>query len=386
MPSFADLDSITLDDLRRSGSMSWSNPGLIGAFVAEMAFGVPAQVKERLSSQVLRQPLGYSTIEDLRELQYATAGFLHQNFDWEVHPDAIQATADVIAIYVFVLEHIVDPDRPVVIPTPAYMPFREVLEALDRSYIEVPMKLDDGRYTNDTEGIRAAFEAGAQLLVLCNPHNPTGRSFAASELRAVSDLVADYDGLVFADEIWSPLTRRGTHTPFASLSAQAAAQSITAISATKAFNMAGAKCAQVILTNENHAEIWRKKGWIPLKAVSTLGAAASSTAYSAGAVWLDEIRRYLERNRDELVNFVAHQMPGVRIHTPDTTYIAWLDCSELGVSDPRSFFLERAGVEMTEGSRCGAGFENHLRFTFPMPNPIMHLALTRMRSAALSIP
>lgn len=385
MPSFAELDSITLADLLRGGSMSWSNSDLIGAFVAEMAFEVPAQVKGRLSSQVLEKPLGYSTIEDLRELRCTTAGFLDQHFGWRVPPDSIQATADVIAIYVFVLEHLVDPARPVVIPTPAYMPFREVLDALNRPYLEVPMKFVDGQYSNDLEGIRAAFEAGAQLLVLCNPHNPTGRSFTPQELRAVSDLVAGYDGLVFADEIWSPLTPRGTHTPFASLSPQAAAQSITAISATKAFNMAGVKCAQAILTNEHHAEVWRAKGWISMKAVSTLGAVASSTAYSEGIDWLEDIRQYLDRNRDELVDFVDSEIPGISTHRPDTTYIAWLNCSELGVSDPRAFFRDHAGVEMTEGSRCGAGYERYLRFAFAMPNPIMHLALDRMRSAACSI-
>ena len=204
MPTLAELDAITQADLIAGGATRWFRGGdVIGAFVAEMDYGIAEPITARLHREVDRGAFGYPPARLVTELQQATAGFLRRRTGWEVASENIHEMPDVIAILEAVLEHFLAPDAKVIVPTPAYMPFLEMPALHGREVIEVPMlREEDGRYRYDLEAIEAAFEAGGGLLAHTNPHNPTGSVMTRSELEALAEVVDRQGGRVFSDEIW----------------------------------------------------------------------------------------------------------------------------------------------------------------------------------------
>src|SRR5690606_163934 len=238
--------------------------------------------------------------------------------------------------------------------TPAYMPFLSVPPRLGRRVIEVPSILSDGRWTMDLDAVAAAFADGAEMLVLCNPHNPLGTVATRDELLAISEIVADAGGRVFSDEIHAPLVYApAQHIPYASISAVAADHTITAASASKAWNLAGLKCAQIIISNEADAALWERAGSWAGHGTSTIGAVANVAAYPQGEGWLAEVVEYLDGNRRLLTALVAEHLPDVRGTMPEGTYIALLDFRNTGLTgDLGAWFREHAGVAMTDGAAC----------------------------------
>src|SRR3954453_18966732 len=200
------FDVLTEDALRKGRSLKWSRYGTaIGAFVAEMDFGTAPAVTQSLLDGVERGQLGYATPEAAQEMARSCAGWLARRYGWEVPPSWITPLAAVGAGLQAAIERFTPPGTPVILPTPAYMPFLAVPGALGRELIEVPMIVHDGRMTYDLDGIDRAFEVGARLVVHVNPHNPLGRVFTAEEQLALADVVENAGARVFADEIHAAL-------------------------------------------------------------------------------------------------------------------------------------------------------------------------------------
>jgi cysteine-S-conjugate beta-lyase len=216
-----------------------------------------------------------------------------------------------------------------------------------------------------------------------NPHNPLGRVFTAEEQLALADVVEDAGARVFSDEIHAPLGHPGAvHRPYASLSPATARHTLTATSASKAWNLPGLKAAQLILTNAEDAAHWERVGALYTHGASTPGVLANTTAYDAGETWLDGVLAYLEGNRLLLGELLADRLPGVRWTPPEGTYLAWLDCRELGLpTSAGEFFLERAGVAMVDGPECGAPGAGHVRLNFATSRPLLTAIVDRMADA-----
>jgi len=210
-----------------------------------------------------------------------------------------------------------------------------------------------------------------------------GRVFDRAELQAVSDLVESHGVRVFADEIHCPLVFTGaTHIPYATVSPAASAHSITAVSASKAWNLAGLKCAQVVLTNDADRATWAGLGIAVEIGTSNLGMCANAAAYRSGGGWLGDVLGYLDGNRSRLSDLVAERLPGVVYRPPEGTYLAWLDCTALDLGDrPGKFFAETAGVVFTEGVDCGEAGRGCLRLNLATPQPILDEIVNRMASA-----
>lgn len=381
MPSIEQLDAITQDDLIAAGATRWARGGdVIGAFVAEMDFGVPAAVTERLHAEVDRGAFGYLPAPLAAELQHATAAYLQRQTGWTVEPSHIHEMPDVISIFQAVIGSFLRPDSKIIVPTPSYMPFLEVPPLMGREVIEVAMLRDDsGRYRYDLAALEAAFDAGGELLVLCNPHNPTGRVFTREEMEPLIDLVDRRGGRVFSDEIWMPLVLEGQHLPYASLSETAAGHTITAVSASKAFNLPGLKCAQLITSNDADRAHFLSVGHFARHGAANLGLAATSAAYTEAGAWLEDIVTYLRRNRDTLTELVRTLLPRAQLSSMEGTYIAWLDLRAYGIAGSlHDHLLEHARVECTDGTDCGAAGTGHVRLIYAMPQPLLIEAITRI--------
>jgi cystathionine beta-lyase len=283
------------------------------------------------------------------------------------------------------------PGSPVILPTPAYMPFVTMPGLIGREVIQVPMvAAPGGRLTLDLDGIDAAFRAGGHLLVLVNPCNPVGRVYGGEELAAVAALVDRHGGRVFADEIHAPLVYPGAlppgsrgHVPYASISPAAASHSVTAVSASKAWNLPGLKCAQLIVTAAADAAVW-ERAWPRYEHdASTPGARASTAAYSGGGDWLSDVLGYLDGNRQALADLLAEHLPRVQYTKPEGTYLAWLDCRGLGLApSPAELFLNRGGVQVTDVAACGDAGRGFARLNFATPRPVLAEMIRRMGRAA----
>lgn len=358
-------------------------PKSIGSFVAEMDFGCAPAIIEALHAGVDAARFGYLPPVLVAQMQQACADWLRGAYEWVVPTADIRPVGDVISALETTIKHYSRPGSAVVVPTPAYKHFLDVPLRTGRTVIEVPMVLANDRWEFDLDGLNQAFADGAGLLILCSPYNPLGRVFTADELRALSEVVDRHDVRVFADEIHCPLVLPGSvHTPYASVSAKAAEHSVTALSASKAWNLAGLKCAQLILTNDADRATWAELGLEPEIGASNLGLVANAAAFRAGTGWLDEVVTYLDRNRARLGELVAQQLPGVIYRPPEGTYLAWLDFTALNLGDrPGDFFHERAGVVGTEGVECGRAGRGCLRLNLATPEPILVEIVERMALA-----
>lgn len=381
------FDLIDMAHLVSAGSLKWSHyPASIGAWVAEMDFGTAPEVTRALQQAVQRGSFGYLPAGLSTEMSQACADWHRNHYGWDVGPDRVHPIADVIKGLGITIEHYSRPGSPVIVPTPAYMPFLVVPPELGRDVIEVPVLPTHDGFEMDLDGLHAAFRAGGHLLVLCNPYNPLGKVFSADELRAISAVVARHGGRVFSDEIHSPLIYPGArHVPYASLSATAAAHTVTATSASKAWNLPGLKCAQLLLSNDDDAASFEQIRFSATHGASTLGVIANKAAYTDGGPWLQGVLGYLDRNRRLLADLVEEHLPGVRYHLPQGTYIGWLDCRELDLDGPpAAYFLEHAGVALTDGAACGAAGQGSVRLVFATPAPVLTEAVRRMGAALQS--
>ncbi len=382
----ARFDAITAGQLRDRGLEKWGThpDDTLGAFVAEMDFGIAPPIRARLLDAVENARTGYISRPLLRELNAATAAFLQRRHGWQVEASHVHAMPDVMKALETMLRFHLPAGAPVIVPTPCYMPFIHFLAELGHAPVQVPVRHDGTRYALDYAGIDAAFDAGAGALLLCNPHNPIGRVYSREELLRLSEIVEKHDARVFSDEIHAPLIYAGnTHVPYAAVSPAAAAHAITAVSASKAWNLPGLKCAQIVFSNDDDLRIFKRiEHHLTQSSTSTLGIFATLAAYDQGEPWLADVVDYLQGNRDFLAAFLRERLPQIRFDAPQGTYLAWLDCAALNLPQPLGAWLrEHARVALTDGAFCGDGFGHCVRLNFATPRPILAQLLERIAAA-----
>ncbi|WP_375388674.1 MalY/PatB family protein [uncultured Amnibacterium sp.] len=371
-------------ELRARGSAKWTAfPDAIGAFVAEMDFGMAPVIRDALIAEIDAARTGYLPAAQSAALAAATAAWAADRYDWVVPEARIKPVADVLTGLDLVLHRYADAAKPVIVPTPAYMPFLQIPQRNGREIVEVPSPSSDGRYELDLDGIAAAFAAGADTLVLCNPWNPAGRVLTRDELVALSEVVDRFGGRVFADEIHAPVVlgeRR--HIPYASVNGTAASHTVTAISASKAFNLPGLKCAQLVFSNDADAERYEQVAGAVAHGASGFGVAANTAAYRDGGPWLDEVLVYLEDSAALVARRLAERLPQVGFRAPEGTYIGWLDVRALDLGDrPADVIRQRAGVALTDGAACGEAGRGFARLVIATPQPVLEDVVDRLARA-----
>jgi cystathionine beta-lyase len=379
------IDRTTAATLRARGSFKWTAPGPdgFGAAVAEMDFGAAPAILEALAALSADANFGYLSPVLADQLAEACADFVRRRYGWAVDPADVHHVPDVIKALELAITHYSRPGSPVILPTPAYMPFLSVPGYLGREIIQVRMRDEDGFFTLDLDAIEDAFRAGGHLLIFCNPYNPLGRVFTAAEIARLTDVVDRHGGRVFADEIHAPLVYPGQrHLPYAATSPAAAAHTLTATSASKAWNLPGLKCAQVILSSDPDREVWEEMGFFASHGASNPGVVANIAAYRHGEAWLDEVLAYLDDSRRLLAGLLRRHLPQVRYRPPDGTYLAWLDCTAMDLpGSPGALVTERARVTVIDGPAFGDGGPGAFRLNFATPQPILTEMVERAAAA-----
>jgi cystathionine beta-lyase len=376
---FEDLD---LDRLRRRRSEKWRlfPPDVLPAFIAEMDYDLAEPVAETLREAISLGDCGYAARPGIGP---AFTEFARARHDWTVDPDRVHLIPDVMAGVDALLNLATEPGDGVVINTPVYPPFFKHISFARRRVVEVPLVWRDGRWELDFAGLEAAFAAGARGYLLCNPHNPTGRVFSAQDLGRIADLAGRYGVFVMADEIHAPLTLPGArHTPFVSLGGAAAEHGVTLASASKAFNVAGLKGAVAVAGS---ATTERLLGRLPESCqygAGLLGVLASLAAWSSGGDWLDALIRQLDHARAEFGRLLGERLPAARYVPPEASFLAWIDCSRLGLGpDPAQVFLDRGRVALNPGLNFGAPGDAYARATIGTSSALLADIVDRMAAA-----
>ncbi len=382
-PAYPHLHRLTPSQLRRRRTAKWSHypPDVLALWVAEMDFPVAPPVREALERAVAAESFGYPAAPVVRELAEVVATWQQAVHGWTVDPDGVFVVGDVMHGVSLALEYLTGADDPVVIPVPAYPPFFAVVALTGRPQVRLPMAWDGARWTLDLPAVDAALAAGARTVLLCSPHNPLGRVFTSEELHGLADVVARHGARVVSDEIHAPLALDRPHRPYAGLSPETAASTVTVVSASKAWNLPGLKCAQVLTSSPDDAARWRT---IPLwrtVGVSTLGLEASLAAYRHGQPWLAELTATLAEHRTLVAEAVAG-MPGVRTAPNEGTYLQWLDFTDLDLPvEPATWLRQQARVALNDGPSFGAPAHRFARLNYATPRPILEDALERIDRA-----
>lgn len=379
------FDDVSLTDLRRRQSYKWRAfpSDVLPAFVAEMDFPLAPPVAEALMAAVREGDTGYAWPS--ADLTQALTDFMRARFRWEVDPSGVVLVPDVMVGVGELLRVASRPGEGVVINTPVYPPFFRHIAAAGCRVVEAPLAYGSRGYELDLGAVERSFAAGASVYLLCNPHNPTGRVFSRAELGRVAELAHRYRVLVIADEIHAPLVLPGAHhIPFLSLGEPATTHGIALLSASKAWNIPGLKCAQAVAASERIRALVGRLSEDLSPRVGNLGVIASAAAYRDGGGWLDDLIQVLDRNRGLMSELLAERLPGVRYLPPEGGYLAWLDCRALGLAEePVDAFLARGRVALGPGPRFGAQGVGHVRITMATTAAILREIVERMRTAAV---
>jgi cystathionine beta-lyase len=270
-----------------------------------------------------------------------------------------------------------------VILTPIYPPILRIPGnlGLDARLAELARRAD-GRHEIDPAAFERVITPRTRAFLLCNPHNPVGRVYTRAELGRLAEICLRRRLAIIADEVHCDLVYSGHHhVPIASLSPEIADRTITLMSPSKTFNLAGLKASVAVVTNRTLREQFLAARADMVQIGNVLGYTAMVAAYREGGPWHEALLRYLEANRDYLAEYVERSLPGVTLATPEGTYLAWLDCRATGISDPWTFFLQRAKVALNNGRLFGPPGAGFVRLNFGTLRALLTEGLERMRRA-----
>lgn len=370
--------------LRSRRTNKWHKfPGdVLPAWVADMDFGVAPPITEALDRLARNQEYGYAARDGA--LAAAFARRMQSRFNWTVDPADAHPIGDLVQASFSSVMAFSEPGDAVLLQLPSYPPFMAAINDTGRQLIANPMRDIGTRWELDLEAYDAAPDPRARVLIFCHPQNPTGRAFSRSELEAVASFAARHDLIVVSDEIHADIIYPGnTHIPFASLSPETAARTITITSATKSFNIPALRCA--VMHFGTPALKQRFFARIPSRLLGSPGVTgvdATIAAWDEGQPWLDEIMSHLQANRDWLVQALRSELPGVTLRLPEATYLAWLDCSALELpGSAGQFFLDSARVGLNFGETFGPQDGAFARLNFASPAPVLHEIVGRMADA-----
>ena len=357
---------------------------VLPAWVADMDLVPPEPARDAVAELARTGDFGYSRhhTEPLPELFCA---WQEQAHGWAPDPGRVVVFNDVLHAIALSIHLMTAPGDGIVLLTPIYPPFLKALDGGFRRLVDVPLDPDGWRL--DPERLAAAVDERTSAVLLCSPHNPTGRVFDRSEREAIARVVVEHDLLLISDEVWGDLVHPGaSHGPMADLDGdlgrELAARTITISAASKTFNLAGLRCA---VAHVGSRPLARRLEALPphsLGAVGSPGAAATGACWRGGHDWLASARTFLTERRDQLAKRLADDLPEVGYQVPDATYLGWLDVSahDLG-PEPQEWFLEHARVALSPGSDFGPRGRGFVRLNTATSPELLDRIVDRMADA-----
>lgn len=375
------VKALSLEQLRERTSEKWREypADVLPLFVAETDFPLAPAVTRALERAVRTGDTGY--VASRTPLAEAFADFALRRYGWHADPARMRSTADVSMGIVELLRRVTAPGDRVIVTPPVYPPFFDLVEEAGAVVERVPLRDTGHGWELDLDRIRTALENGARAVLLCNPHNPTGTVHTAASLAQLADLAAAHAAAVISDEIHAPLAQPDAgFIPFLAVSDAAREIGYAVVSASKAFNLAGLKCALMVTAADEPARLLRR---LPIEVewrTGQFGMLAAVAAFSEESdSWLDGLLKTLDENRRLVADLLTEQLPAARFRIPDAGYLAWIDLTALGWGDnPSKRILREARVALHFGPAFGAEGAGHVRLNFGTSPEIITEAIARI--------
>lgn len=374
-------------DRHHTQSIKWNFPeDMLPMWVADTDFQAPPQVIEALQKRVAHGIFGYH--HESPTLRETIVEWVARRHGWQIQPDWIVFSPDVMRGMNWAAQTIARAGDGILLQTPVYAPFFELVQNGDFVMQDAPLVEDDqGRWHLDVAALEEAVTPQSRAYLLCNPQNPTGRVFTRAELEALADFALRHDLYILSDEIHADLIySESRHIPIASLDPDIAQRTFTFIAPNKTFNIAGLKMGVGIVPNLELRERMAKSQRGLIARINLLGQVAMEAAYREGEDWLEALLAYLQANRDHLLARIEEGfLPGVRMARPDGTFLAWLDFRATPWADaPAQHIREKAKVILNEGSWFGERGTGFVRLNFGCPRVTLNEGLRRIREAMLA--
>lgn len=339
-------------------------------WVADMDFKTPGFIIDALKKRLNHEILGYS----FRPGSYygSIISWLKNRHNWQIEKEWICYSPGVVPSLNLCTLAFTRPGDSIIVQPPVYFPFFSAVENHGRNLVYNKLLEKDGKWTMDFGGLESLIDSGTKMIIISNPHNPVGRAWSEEELLRLASICLDRNILILSDEIHSDLILPGySHHPIARLSDSIAEITVTCISPSKTFNLAGLSTSSVIISNPVLRKYFNSKiEHLSLGNGNIFGNTASEAAYSHGSEWVDELMHYINENVEYVTDYLGQMVPEITPVRPEATYMIWLDCRKMGLKgkDLKDFFVQRTNVGMNEGSSFGPGGESFMR---------MNLATTR---------
>ncbi|WP_119306926.1 MalY/PatB family protein [Cohaesibacter haloalkalitolerans] len=371
---------------RGTNSYKWdssADPDSLPMWVADMDFRTAPAIIDALSRRVAHGVFGYTKVPDA--YYAALTGWFSSRHGFAIERDWVIYTSGVVPALSAILKALTRPGERVLIQTPVYNCFFSSIANMGCSPLENALITgEDGRYAIDFDDLEAkAAEPDVHVMLLCNPHNPVGRSWSIEELGRVGDICLKHGVTVVSDEIHCDLVFPGhTHQPFATVKPAFLAASVTCSSPSKAFNIAGLQIANIVVADEHlRNRIDKAINIHEVCDVNPFGVEALIAAYSEGQRWLDELRLYLYQNYLMVKEFLTAHLPALRLTPQEATYLAWIDCRALSLtSDAIEDRLAKSGhLLINSGTLYGAAGEGFIRLNMACPRATLINGLERLR-------
>ena len=359
---------------------------VIPLWIADMDFKSPQPVIDTLTARAQEGIWGYTS----RPASYfeAICNWQQRRHGWTIDRSLVSWSLGVVPALSMLVKLFTPEGSKVLIQTPVYGEFYDVSEAWNRTVVENKLVEKDGKWTVDWEDFDAKLPQ-VSMFLLCSPHNPLGIVWTREELTRMTDLCRKYGVLMVSDEIHSDLVFHGkTHIPTASLSEQVAGEVISCISGTKTFNLAGLQASTTVFPNMRMKELY-DKAWMnmDIHRNNAFSLTAMEAAFNEGEEWLDQLLEYIDGNFNFIRDYCAAHIPQIKPNLPDATYLVWLDCRELGMSNEelRRFMIEKAGLGLNEGWSFGRSLNGFMRLNAACSRKVLEQAMKQLEEAVKAL-
>ena len=360
------------------------SPDLLSLWVADMDFPTAPEITDAIIKRTEHGIFGYT---DPGPAYYAAFdSWVSKRYGWHAAAEEVTVTPGVVYALAAAVRAFTQPGETVLIQQPVYYPFSSVVTENGRNLAIAPLSYERGRYGIDFEEFeRTVKEQDAKLFILCNPHNPAGRAWTADELERIGRICQSNGAVVVSDEIHMDFSRPGhEHTSFATLPSELVQNSVVCTSASKTFNLAGLQVANIVIFDQQLRRAFRRAvGASGYSQGNTLGLVATQAAYEHGGPWLDALKGYLEGNWALLASTLGKRTPQLHLVEAESTYLAWIDCRELGLDAHRleRFIEDEAGLWLDCGHIFGVGGEGFIRINIATQRTYLERALDQLCDA-----
>ncbi len=356
---------------------------VIPMWVADMDIKTPGFIMDAIKKRADHPVFGYTFKPE--SYYQSIINWLKKRHGWEIKRPWLVDNNGVVPSLDLLVHAFTNQGDKIVVQPPVYFPFFSTIENKDRQILYNPLQLKDNQYVMDLDHLKKQIDEKTKMIFLCSPHNPGGRVWSRKELQSLMDICLENNILVVSDEIHADLVyKENKHIPTATLSEAAAKNSITCISASKTFNIAGFSLSSVIIPQTKLRQQFKKVVEAYHGSLGNIfGDVATEAAFSLGEEWLDQLMVYLEENRMFVMNYFKDNIPVIKPMFPQATYLVWLDCRKMGLDNDalRSFMIEEAGLGFNHGPVFRHGGEGFQRMNIGCPKSILKDALEGLQKA-----